>query len=431
MDKLKEVSALALKMLLESGAEDAAVSAGESVVNEFNLAEGEFTLFRTLESNSLSLTAYVGGKKGNLSINSFAEEAIKQAVSDCLQVAQAGVADEAWGLNPKAEETGFDRGCRTPDTELFFERCKEFKESVAKGFPHVLTTEIISQHRGGRTVYRNSKGACLQSEGGAYSLFTDFAGNDGENTSSFFYTGLVTTDLSTPFLDQQTLRRDHAAAEKSIITTPVEGKFTGTIVMEPGCAGDFIFSALELFTSDSSIIDGTSIWKDKLGTKVAADMLTVSAAPLDERIIGGERWTGEGFISEDYDVIKDGVLNSFMLSLYAANKTGLKRSPNSAGVTVIKPGDKSLEEIIKGVKNGLLVGRFSGGAPSSNGDFSGVAKNSFRIEDGKITDAVSETMISGNLADLLLNISAISAETTTGESVIPWIAAEGVLISGK
>ena len=431
MDILKEVSALALDILMKAGADDAVVTASESVTNEFTLAEDEFTLFRTLTGHGLTLTVIKDHKKGSIAINSFEEEDIRKAAEDCMAVAAAGVPDEAWGLNPVPETGSYSWGVRTPDVPLFFDRCRELKETIAKDYPRILITELCTEHKGGRSIYRSSTGALFESEGGSYGVGIDMAGNDGENTSSFFYTGVDTIDLSVPLIDQDTIRRDLTAAENSIDTVPVEGKFTGTLVMEPGCAADFILGALGQFAGETGLIDDTSIWKDKLGEMVASPLLTVSAAPLDDRTLGGERWTGEGFISEDYDIIKDGRLNSFMLSLYGANKTGLQRSKNTSASFIIEPGDKSLDDIIKGVKNGLLIGRFSGGQPSVNGDFSGVAKNAFRIADGKVEGAVSETMISGNLAEMLKNITAISKEYSTGGELIPWVAADGVIISGK
>ena len=99
---------------------------------------------------------------------------------------------------------------------------------------------------------------------------------------------------------------------------------------------------------------------------------------------------------------------------------------------VIASGDKTLDEIIAGIEKGILVGRFSGGDPAQNGDFSGVAKNSFLIENGKITGAVSETMISGNLAEMLNNLVAISKERVAdGYSVLPYAAFDGITVSGK
>ena len=142
--------------------------------------------------------------------------------------------------------------------------------------------------------------------------------------------------------------------------------------------------------------------------------------------------TDDGFFAEDFDVIEKGVLRSFLLSLYAANKTGLPRAKNSSGALIVAPGDTPLQTLIGSVERGLLVGRFSGGEPSANGDFSGVAKNSFLIENGKIAGAVSETMISGNLAALLQNLRGLSVQTVEdGATSLPWAAFDGVTISGK
>ena len=76
--------------------------------------------------------------------------------------------------------------------------------------------------------------------------------------------------------------------------------------------------------------------------------------------------------------------------------------------------------------------RFSGGEPSPGGDFSGVAKNSFLIENGRITGALSETMISGNIADMLKHGRAVSRATMDdGVVSVPYMAFDGVTISGK
>lgn len=129
---------------------------------------------------------------------------------------------------------------------------------------------------------------------------------------------------------------------------------------------------------------------------------------------------------------ENGVLKAFMLPLYVANKTGFAPAKNTSSAVVIEGGDTPYSDMIKHIKKGLIVGRFSGGEPGTNGDFSGVAKNSFLIEDGMIRGAVSETMINGNLAELLNSITDISKETVCdGTSVLPYIAFDHVVISGK
>ena len=86
----------------------------------------------------------------------------------------------------------------------------------------------------------------------------------------------------------------------------------------------------------------------------------------------------------------------------------------------------------KSVDKGLIMGGFSGGEPGANGEFSGVAKNSFFVENGEIKYAVSETMVNGNLGEIFKNIRDISRELVcNGNSVVPYIAVDGVVISGK
>jgi PmbA protein len=61
-----------------------------------------------------------------------------------------------------------------------------------------------------------------------------------------------------------------------------------------------------------------------------------------------------------------------------------------------------------------------------------VAKNSFLIENGRITKPLSEVMISGNLADMLRDTVAVSQEReNSGYWLLPWIRVKGVTISGK
>ena len=71
---------------------------------------------------------------------------------------------------------------------------------------------------------------------------------------------------------------------------------------------------------------------------------------------------------------------------------------------------------------GALVNRLSMGRPASNGDFSGVIKNSFAIEGGKQGTALSETMITGNVAQMLKDVVAVSRERIdTGAFLLPWV----------
>jgi PmbA protein len=182
-----------------------------------------------------------------------------------------------------------------------------------------------------------------------------------------------------------------------------------------------------------SLVAETSRWKDSLNTKVTDSKLTMRLSPFRPDVVAGERYTADGYLSEDMDIIRDGVLKSFVLSLYGAKKTGKPRARSTAaGNLEVNPGFVSLKDMIKSVDNGVLVNRFSGASPSPSGDISGIAKNSFLIKNGAVTDALSETMLSFNIVDILRNIPAISTERcTNGSWILPWCCFDGVTISGK
>ena len=70
------------------------------------------------------------------------------------------------------------------------------------------------------------------------------------------------------------------------------------------------------------------------------------------------------------------------------------------------------------------------GRPAANGDFSGVIKSSFEIVDGALGDPLSEVMISGNMADMLRQVEAVSSESLdTGDEDLPWIRIGGLHFS--
>jgi len=433
IDDLRKVAETCKALLKDNGATRFNIGASISENNEFNIDGGKFSLFRTVFSNNLGITAYVGNKKGTSSINKFDDENLREACLNAITSAKAAEDDDAWEVAPKQENKIFSCGELYLDEEKLFMRLKEYLETVKKDYPLIMLEQVYSSHAQGVSIYLNSSETEFISMGGSYSLDTMYSAHDGDNSSSFTGDSVSFSNLDTPLIEIANMRKSLEDIQKQIYTESFTGKFVGTLVCPPGLMGEFVGSAIDLFTGDYSILNGTSIWKDKMDTKVADERLTVSFNPTDDRIVGSDDYTGEGYLSEDFDCIKDGVLKSMTISSYVANKSKtFKRAKNNSGSMIITPGEKSIDDIIKSIDKGIIVGRFSGGEPSSNGDFTGVAKNSFLIEKGKITKSLSETMISGNFADLLQNIIDISKDVTMdGGSVLPYISFGGVTISGK
>ncbi|MBO4262122.1 MAG: TldD/PmbA family protein [Clostridia bacterium] len=434
VDFLRTIAERVKKLLEDANVTRYTCSIGRSVNNEFNVDGGIFSIFRTQFTDGLSLTCYIGNKKGSASISSSItdDENIVSAVNDAIAAAKAAEDDPAWVVAPKEENKIFVSGNLSFDKDGLFDRTTELMDTLKADFPSIMMEQAVTNHSRGVSLYFNSSGTEFISLTGAYGADFIYSAHDGENSSSFMASGFTLKDLDKPFIKTGFLEDSLKEVEKQVYTKSFSGKKVGKLIAAPALVDELLSSALENFADDYSILNGTSIWIDSLGKKVADDRLTVSFKTNDDIFVGGQWFSSEGYLPEDYNIIDKGILTTFDISAYTANKTGFRRAPNSGSNMIIEKGSKSIEEIIKETDFGIYVARFSGGAPSINGDFSGVAKNSFLIEKGRLTYALSETMISGNLAELLNNIVDISEEQELdGANAIPYICFDGVTVSGE
>lgn len=431
MNRLKETAEYVLRALKNAGADDAQCSVSSGKKEEFNIDAGEFSLLRSVFNSGVSMKVLKDGKMGQTFINSLEEQDIDAAALECVQSAEASVPDEAYCIASLTENADFVDGTKTPDRDVFFDRVREFLADIGKEFPNIMVEQIIAEYTEGSSVFANTNGVLYTLKNASYSVGAMYSAHDGDETTSFNSFGIDYTDPDQRIMDMGDSREMFARCEAELGMRPLDGKFEGVALFAPGCLDSMLSTVIDNFCSDSVIVEGTSPWKNAVGTLVADESFNLRVISHDDRVVCGERVTDDGYISEDYDIIKDGILQDFCLSEYAARKTGLTRAPSSSGCIGVTPGNILLAELIDSIENGILVCRFSGGDPATNGDFSGVAKNSFYIKNGRIAHPVSETMISGNLAQILKNVVGISQEVSCdGTCVLPYVAFGGITVSG-
>lgn len=420
------------KALDQAGVDKYQCKLTESYQYEMNLEGTQFTLIRTIKDNTLGITVIKDNRKGSIAINRLEEEAIDEAIATAMELLSTSQQDPDYDIAPKQDPQHFVAGPQEPDTDRMYELLKEYTRQVPELFPAIKLMETIFTYRHAVEHFINSNGVDFVTTKGVYDLSTVFSSKDGEKTTSFNYTGFAFTDLEKPLLERGSLKTLLQQSVEHLDARPLTGKFVGDVIITPDFMHSFIQYYMATYLGDRAMIAGTTPFKDKLGQQVAHSKLTISAQPVSPQMADGYFVTSDGYAAENATFIEKGVLKSFLLSQYGSKKTKQERAKNLGGCWVVEPGDKSLEAMISQVERGVLVARYSGGNPSANGDFSGVAKNSYYIENGKIMYPITETMISGNLAEVLKNIKEISVERIDyGMGLLPYVLASGVTISGK
>lgn len=286
--------------------------------------------------------------------------------------------------------------------------------------------EGAASHRVSRECLLTSGGSKLSCAVGSYDLQVFGAATDGENSSSFNYTGGRANDLGGAHASELFgIGAMMAETEQQIQTQSIGGNFVGTIILAPSAVSSLLGWLLGNL-GDMSLISDTSLFKEHVGQEIANNQLSIRSnfeAP------GHAPYSGDGFVTEALTVVEQGKLNCLLPSLYGSRKTGIKHVPSTSG-WAIDAGTTAKSDLIANIDKGAMVNRISMGSPGRNGDFSGVIKNSFVIENGEIGHALSETMIAGNMANMLNDIIAVSSERQDfGGENYPWISIGGLNFS--
>ncbi|MFC1523134.1 TldD/PmbA family protein, partial [Elusimicrobiota bacterium] len=416
----------------KAGAEKSQCVLTDTQKHELNIEADKVTLSRTVFSQDLRLTVIKNKQRGILTVNNEGEGALESTVQNVLEIASASQQDSAYDISEKQPAQTFDNKIIKPDLDKMYDRMSAFLKEAKKLYPKTILEQAILDFTRTTKRFQNSNGAEFTSSKGIYNFVAMFTTKDGDKISSFNYSQASFVDIDKDLISRGSLNTLLKQSSEQVETRQVKDKFVGDIIVTPDCLPDFISFIADMSLGDAALIAGTSVYKDKLGQAIAAPAFTLHSKPVSKEIIDGYDITPDGYKAENLLIVDKGILKSFLLSLYGSKKTGIPKAINSGGCYVVEPGDKSFDDMIKSVKKGLLLARFSGGMPSNNGDFSGVAKNSYYIENGKIQYPINETMVSGNIADMFKNITSISKERIDfGSCLLPWVSFNGLTISGK
>lgn len=186
---------------------------------------------------------------------------------------------------------------------------------------------------------------------------------------------------------------------------------------------------------------GTSFLKDAMGKRIFGAHINVIDDPLMRRGHASRPWDGEGVRVRETRLVKDGILQTWLLDSSAARQLKLQPTGHAArGVgappgisssnTYMVPGDKTPQTLMEDMGEGLLITEMFGPSLNSNtGDYS-VGVTGFKIEKGEIAYAVNEITVAGNLKEIYRTIIPANDLVFDGATVAPSLLVEGLTVAG-
>ncbi|WGE86378.1 metalloprotease PmbA [Actinobacillus equuli] len=411
--ELRQAVEFALNFAKKSGAEaEVGVTkvAGLSVSTRLEQTENiEFN-----NDGSLGISVYVGKRKGNASTSDLQPQSIQRAVESALAIAKYTSEDECAGLADK-EMMAFD----VPDLELYHQADISVEQAVELALEaehHALNADekivnsegaTFNSHSGVR-VYGNTHGMLQSYLSSRYSLscsvisaYEDQLERDYEYTISREFDKLQSPE----WVGRQ-------AAFKAVDRlNPQKIKTCEVPVIFYNDVATGLIGHLAGAISGGALYRKSSFLLDKLGTQILPSWFAISERPHLLRQLASSAFDSEGVITQDIEIITDGVLQTYLMTSYSARKMGLKTTGHAGGIHnwLVKPNRiGGLDTLLKEMGTGLLVTEFLGSAINAvTGEYSRGAAG-FWVENGEIQYPVAEITIAGQLQEMYKNLVAVA-----------------------
>jgi PmbA protein len=179
-----------------------------------------------------------------------------------------------------------------------------------------------------------------------------------------------------------------------------------------GRALDPLISAL----NGSSIQQKNSFLIDMKGERIGSDLMTIIDDPFIVSGRGSRLYDSEGLATQKRNIVEGGILRNYFIDTYYGKKLEMEPTSGETSNLVFKPGELDLEGLIASMDRGILVTGFNGGnSNGSTGDFS-YGIEGFLVENGKLTQPVSEMNITGNFKQVWKDLVAVGNDVYTGSS---------------
>ncbi|PQQ30126.1 metalloprotease PmbA [Photorhabdus luminescens] len=408
--------------LAKAGCDAAEVAVNKTTGISVSTRFGEIENVEFNSDGALGITVYHQQRKGSASSTDLSPDAIARTVQAAIDIARYTSQDPCAG---PADKTLL--AFEAPDLELFhpteldadnaIELAARAEQAALQADKRITNTEggSFNSHYGIR-VFGNSHGMLQSYCSSRHSMSSCvIAELDGDMERDYAYTiSRRFEDLKSPeWVGQECARRVLSRlSPRKLPTMKAPVLFAAEVATG-------LFGHLVGAISGSSIYRKSSFLLDHLGKQILPSWLTIEERPHLLAGLASSPFDSEGVSTSNRDIIKDGVLQTWLLTSYSARKLGMASTGHAGGIHnwCIAGQGQDFAGLLRQMGTGLVVTELMGqGVSAVTGDYSRGAAG-FWVENGEIQYPVSEITIAGNLKDMWANMVTIGNDIETRSNI--------------
>jgi PmbA protein len=412
---LERLVTLALEEARARGATQAEVGVSVDTGLSVTVRLGEVETLEYQRDRGLGITVYVDHRKGSASTADLGTQAVLETVHKALSIASFTAADDCAGL-ADAELMAREipdlslshPWAVTPEEAIEIARSCEAAALATDSRVRNSEGASLGTHRGVR-LYANSHGFLGGFESTGHSVSCAVIGVAGEEMQRdhWYTTARDWRDLeAAAAVGRRSAERTAARLGSQKLTTR-RAPVLYSAETARGLFGHFLAAI-----RGGSQYRKSSFLLGAAGQQVFPPFLQILERPHIPKGQASSAFDNEGVATHDRDLVRDGVLQGYLLSAYSARKLGLKSTGNAGGAhnLIVPPTGGDQQALLRRMGTGLLVTELMGqGVNIVTGDYSRGASG-FWIEGGAIRYPVHEITIAGNLRDMLRGIVAVGSD---------------------
>ena len=393
------------------------------------------------ESSGLALRIIKDGKIGFSSTTN--QEDVESLVSNAVEMAPFG--PKAWMSFPGPQEYGevpvHDPAVETVSLDDMVHLGQGMIDLVRAHTPDLLCSVSVSREVTTLSVYNSS--GCQAT----YTKAVFGASIEGELVKDtdmlFVWDGETSCHpiTGTSVITDSVIRQlEHA---RHIVAAP-EGDVP--VLFMPHGVAEALLSPLMAGLNGRAVLRGASPLVDRLGSKMLSESFSLYDDPTLPFVPGSRMCDDEGVPSRKVPLVEKGAIVSFLYDLQTAAQAGVESTASghrglgtmpgpAPSVLLVQEGGVSEEVLVGDLKKGLVVEHLLGAGQSNvqGGEFSANVLLGYLVKDGRIEGRVKNTLVSGNVYNVLNRILAIGDQGrwVGGSLKTPALLCEGVSIAAK